>query len=514
MSERQRAQSAWVHPVPPPEFVARGCLVAALVAALGAAVSSVAQLLTGGDWTFLVAYCAFVALVAQWSTWFLAARLPQSIDRHWFRGVELGALGTLGLVGDALLGGQAGGLESLRTLGLRSIALLLLLAGAWFASVATAGDFARLGELPERDAHYVPPLEGLSRRFFSGGALLLAAVGITTVGPGRLLDANHPPIGGPILSALVYFPAGMILLALAQHTLLGRRWEEERTPIVAGLGGRWARLSLIFMALTIAIAFILPTAYGVGLLDILALIVRGLIYLLALLGIGATAPLFLLLSKLHGDSTANTATPPSPPPVLPPPAESSGLPWLDLLRWAIFAIVAVALTFWLLRGWLEHRTLIRGGLGRFDLLGWLRRWLSALVARLRGLATAIAERLPSRGGRIARRAATGDTRFTRLLAARKPREQILRYYLSLIRRADAQGLHRGVGQTPEEYADRLSPHVPEAGADLTALTAQFVEARYSRHELTTEASQRARGHWERLRDALRARQRRQDAGDR
>jgi len=493
---------------PPPEFIARAVLLAALVAALGSALASVAQLAIGGNWAFLVAYCAVVALAAQWSTWFLAERLPQSFDRHWFRAGELGLLVILGLLGDALIGGRAGDLGSFLSIGVRPVLLALLILGAWAASTATARDFARLGEQPERDSLYVPPLEALTRRFFIGGALLVATVGITTVGPGQLLEAGRAAIGGPILAALVYFPGGLVLLALAQHILLGRRWDAEGTVIAAGLGGRWARISLIFMALAMVLAFILPTAYGIGLLDFLALVLRALIWVLALLGIGATAPLFLLLSRLGGGAMTDTTQPaPAAPPPPPPPAESTGFPLLDLLRWTLFAVLAAALAFWLLRGWLDNRAMLRGGLGRGGPLPWLRGWFAALLDRLRGLATRIVERLPRRTAAAARAGRGGGDRLGRFLPARDARTQIVRYYLSLIRRAGAQGFGRGAGQTPQEYTARLAPHVPEAGVDLTALMTDFIEARYSRHDITPEQSTRARGRWERVRDALRQRQR-------
>jgi uncharacterized protein (UPF0548 family) len=87
---------------------------------------------------------------------------------------------------------------------------------------------------------------------------------------------------------------------------------------------------------------------------------------------------------------------------------------------------------------------------------------------------------------------------------------VIRYYLSLIRRAESQGLPRRPSQTPDEYARALDERVPDAHPDLTALTASFVEARYSRHEVTPSESGQARGHWERLRDALRQWQRQRE----
>jgi len=499
---------------PSSEFALRSVLIGLMVGALSAALAEAGRAITGQSSLFIVIYCALVAVEAQWSHWVLTERLPQSFDRHWFRGAELGILVLLGLVGDATLGGRPGGLASVATLDLRPIVVVLLILIAWGASTTTASEFARLGEPPERDSTYIPPLEGLTRRFFGGGALLLLAVGLSQIEVRRLLDVTRAPVTGPVISALIYFTLGMILLALAQHNLLGRRWREEGIAVVAGLGGRWARLSFTFMGLTALLAFILPTAYGVGLLDILALILQGLLAIFTLFGFGVIGPLIWLLSLIKGGSTNDipTAPPAAPPPPPPPPAENTGLPWLDILRWTAFGIVALVLAFWLLRGWLENRALLREGLGRIRILAFLGSFFKSLFARLRGLATAIGERLPNlRPRRPTARLGGGGGRRLRLPGARTPREQVIRYYLSLIRRAESQGLPRHAAQTPAEYAASFDAQVPEARQDLATLTASFVEARYSRHEVTPTESDRARGSWERIRDALRRWQRQRAA---
>lgn len=504
---------------PSPELLARALLVGLMVGALSAALAGIASAITGVGGAFPVIFCTLVAIEAQWSHWLLTERLPQSFDRLWFRGGELGLLAALGLLGDATIGGRPGSLSSLTTLAARPFILLALILVAWAASTTTASEFARLGEPPERDPTYVPPLEGLTRRFFLGGALLLLAIGFAQVDARRLLDATRGNVAGPIFAALLYFTLGLVLLALAQHTLLWRRWREEGVAVAVGLGGRWARISLVFMGLTAILAFILPTAYGVGLLDLLALVVQGLLIILTALGFGVIGPLAALLAFLSGGGSTTTPTTPGaapPPPPPPPPAESSGIPWLDIIRWAAFAVVTVLLGLWLLRGWLENRALLRAGLGRMRPLGLIAAFFRGLLSRLRGLATAIGERLPTlRPRRIAASPLGASGRRLRLPGARTPREQVIRYYLSLIRRAESQGLPRRPSQTPDEYARALDERVPDAHPDLTALTASFVEARYSRHEVTPGASGQARGHWERLRDALRRwqRQREVTAGD-
>ncbi len=83
-----------------------------------------------------------------------------------------------------------------------------------------------------------------------------------------------------------------------------------------------------------------------------------------------------------------------------------------------------------------------------------------------------------------------------------PRELVLYYYLSIVRRAAQSGLPRRPGQTPDEYSADLAQALPEAGPDVAPLTRAFVEARYSRHPVARGQAQLLRGHWQRLKAML------------
>lgn len=501
-------------PAPVPATLAvRSVLVGLQIGALGLAILELSSGVLGGSIGVLLVYCIVVAVEAHWTHWLLTERLPQSFDRHWFRGVELLLLGGVGLLLDGLLSGQASDFRSLTSLGLRSVFVLLLIALTWLLSTATASDFARLGELPERDPNYVPPLESLTRRYFIGGALLLMVIGLTLVDPRLLLRTTRSPVSGPIFPALVYFVLGLVLLALAQQTILARRWNDEAVVVDGQLGPRWARLSLLFMVGAALLALILPTAYGLGLLDLLALVVQGLLILATLLGIGVVGPLAWLLSLLTGDPhtptpSAPAAPPPTPP---PPPAADSAFPFLELLRWGLLGGIVCVVVVWLLRGWLANREQLAGGLGRWRLLTLLRAFWQRLLQQLRGVAATIAERLPRRN-HAATGPQTGRRTASRRGRGKTPRDAIVRYYLALTDRAAAQGLGRQPDQTATEYSASLTSQLPDNTADLANLTTAFTEARYSDHDMTTAESEQAKGAWESLRSALRNRQHNQESG--
>ena len=496
---------------PSTELAARALLVGLMLGALVAALAAVGgQLIPGWDGRFLVAWCVLAGAVAQWTDWLLRERLPLNFNRLWFRVSELGLLLILFQIGDALIGGRPGGLARVATPDWRLAFAAVLILLAWGASAATAGEFDRLGEVPGNDQHYVAPLETLTGRFLGGGMVLLIAVAAGQVAPRQFLSFRRESVTGAVLTLLVYFGLGMILLALAQHTLHRRRWKEERLPVVAGLGGRWARYGAAIIGAAAFLAFALPTGWAALLVDLLALALRGIIYLLVLLGIGFIAPFAWLLSLLTDPSPTSTPDPggglPSPPPLAPPPPETSDGSPLELLRWLLFAAVAGVLLIWLVRGWLENRADLGQAFGKIAPLRFLRALFVALLARLRGLAATVGAQLP-RALSGWRRGADGARPRLNLRRARTPRDQIVRYYLSVVERAGAQGHPRRPAQTPEEYGPTLAPHLADADTDWSSLTAEFVEARYSAHPLAADDSQRARTHWQRVRDALRLRRR-------
>ena len=77
--------------------------------------------------------------------------------------------------------------------------------------------------------------------------------------------------------------------------------------------------------------------------------------------------------------------------------------------------------------------------------------------------------------------------------------------MAMIRRGGEQGLPRKPSQTPSEYALTLEKKLPAAGEDIDAITEAFVEARYSRREVDAREADLVKATWERIRRALRER---------
>jgi hypothetical protein len=133
----------------------------------------------------------------------------------------------------------------------------------------------------------------------------------------------------------------------------------------------------------------------------------------------------------------------------------------------------------------------------------LYNFFIALLRRLSGWADAVRERLPRRSAKPGKREASASSRF-RWPRPRTPRERLLYYYLTALRRAGKEGYPRRAPQTPREYGEYLKPKLPEAHREVDALTQAFVEARYSRHPIEPDRVGRVRTVWQRVMEALRA----------
>ena len=99
------------------------------------------------------------------------------------------------------------------------------------------------------------------------------------------------------------------------------------------------------------------------------------------------------------------------------------------------------------------------------------------------------------------------------LGALSPRERILYYYWSILRRADRVGFGRRRQDTPIEYHKTLMPHLSQAEQEMADLTDAFLEARYSEHPLESGRDQSTRANWQRIKEALRALRRKKEADE-
>jgi len=101
--------------------------------------------------------------------------------------------------------------------------------------------------------------------------------------------------------------------------------------------------------------------------------------------------------------------------------------------------------------------------------------------------------------------ASGDAENSEFANPRKlpPRQKVIFYYLTLVRRSSQRGLPRKPNQTPLQFEETLRTILPEVENEIEALTGSFVEARYSKHEINGEKVNLLQDFWKRVMTTLR-----------
>jgi hypothetical protein len=308
-----------------------------------------------------------------------------------------------------------------------------------------------------------------------------------------------------VLVLLLYFLVGFFLLAQSEFFSLRARWYLQRIPASGRIGINWAVYSLILLVIiAVAVAF-LPTGYSGPLFQTLQRAVGFVLAIATYLVMLAMLPLLMLVQWLMSSMAPRTLSDqPAQPPVVPPPAPFEPDVILQVLRsllfWTIFVFgvyFAFRYYFGQRRDWIEQ-------LKRRPGLGWLGRLLEWLARRWRRLERRVEAASEEAAGRLRAAARARHLRLPGILAVgrRLPaRAQILLLYASMLRWNEQNGIHRPRAQTPIEYGRALAERLPACRSEIDAITAGFMEARYTRHEIRPEEAERVREAWSRLKRA-------------
>jgi hypothetical protein len=306
---------------------------------------------------------------------------------------------------------------------------------------------------------------------------------------------------------VIYFLQGLLLLGRMRLSLLRAGWVWERIPMAGSVGGRWITYTLLMLVAAVLVAIVLPTQYSLGLLGTLGYlltaiiqIVQAIFYFIAFLivsflslffpNIGEGKPLTSTLPQ----PPAPLATPDTPPPSLSEFAQS-------LIFWAVFFIIVGYVLVQYLRRHPEIVDALKHIPGVPLLMRlWqrLRTWLGGLSQQIEDLREA---RRNARGATPTRSAAAPRRWIT--LRKLSSRQQVQFYYLAMLRRSGEKGHPRQPTQTPYEYARALESQLPDIDQDVDGITAKFIEARYSHHDIPPEHVGLVRRYWERIKQALR-----------
>lgn len=304
-------------------------------------------------------------------------------------------------------------------------------------------------------------LEGL----FGLGAL----VGVVAAGIRWRFLGEDPVLDGSTLALLGYVLLGPAALQRARLRLVVDRWRAERPAQVRpGMSRRWTATAGISLAGAAAVVLI-----GSAL---------------------APAPLRDLVTAVPGSLEGELTEIPQDA----APTDEERVPAGGPLEWLLpgltLLVIAVVLAVLVQAGGRRARRGMRGrnrGLAR-ELLLLVGAWL---LGRRGGGEPAgwQSERLDDEANRDG---SPQRPRRARLLLTRRrvrpedPRARVIEDYVGLLHRAEQAGMGRAPSQTPAEYGAQLSARLPERRDQIAALTASFVEARYSTHRVGDEQARR------------------------
>ena len=330
---------------------------------------------------------------------------------------------------------------------------------------------------------------------------------------------SQPIAQTSVINVVLYFVLGLALFSQTNFLALRAAWGYEHATIHRRLASRWAFYSLTFILGLGVWAFILPTRYSLGFLDTL-MYVLGFLWMIIEFVIGVIMLPILLLFRLFGlllgggngkvDPVESQPVTPVEMPAPNVPVHPS-LPWWDVFRSFLFWGAFTAILGFALYQYLQQNQALLAALRNLPVWHWLKetwQWLCRqfLIAHTGVTKVVQAGRKKLRVLRATSLSAT-EWRFMNPYRL-TPRQQVIFFYLALVRRGHEAGLPRHPSQTPYEYARFIEPDITKQMDSVTELTEGFLNARYSRHEVTPEQASRIKQAWARVRKELFSKHRR------
>jgi hypothetical protein len=315
-------------------------------------------------------------------------------------------------------------------------------------------------------------------------------------------------------NVLLYFVLGLALLSQSQFASLRKKWTVEGIPVSRDMAAKWAFFSILFLSILALVASLLPTSYTLGFLSILSYILGYILNIFIFIFSLLWSILLLIISLpfllFAGESPIDSPKmPPLPNPPMPPVETQPGtpIPWLEVLKSALFWIVFIGIiSFSITNYYRQHQDLLIR-ISRIPGLSWLPKFWSWLRTIFQGWEE---RRIKSREARRAKReqakSLTPSKDSVRFLSLRRltPRQRIYFFFQAMVRRGGEKGIHKRISHTPYEYADNLQDGLPEVDEEISSMTDAFVSARYSLREVDSKEVNIVKRYWNRVRTALKS----------
>jgi len=370
-------------------------------------------------------------------------------------------------------------------------------------------------EQPIFEAGEEPARERLLNLIFGTGTLLIVLTAMVRMNLRGLLFSQEafsyvqlPILEGGGASTLLYFMFALALLSQTQFIDLHTNWSMQRIPITREVASRWAFYSLAFLLLLAGLVSFLPTSYSLGVLNLLGYalnFVFSILFYLVQIIVGVALFLLSLPFMLLGKKPPAQSSPVATAPEEFIPSEALTNPsWWEASKALIFWIMLGGILLFSLVIYLRQHRELFAELRKIRGWNWFAQIWKWLTGSLGNLKTGLNQVLEA-GRKRLRRSAPRNWFESGLINLRRldPRQRVYFFYLALIRRSGENGLPRGLSQTPSEFAARLDSALPEAEPEIDALTAAFIEARYTRQPVEPEKANLVKQYWERIRKALR-----------
>lgn len=349
----------------------------------------------------------------------------------------------------------------------------------------------------------------LRERYLSVGALIAFMAGIMRQSI-FALSSRTPPIEFVVSLVLDYFFLGMVLLSLTHFSNLLASWGIEQFKIHKNMALRWITYFSVFLGCLGIVILILPTNYSMDLFATIRILLGWLFEIIKFLILLILFPFFWIFNQVNqllGKPIAGPAVSYLPPQLkIPEQGFGVDLPGWDVLKSILFWIIFLIILVLSVRQYVLANRRLSEIIRRWPFVRWIksaRDWLLMQIKGvghgIRGLADATGKRL-----RLNRSSLISGHRWRYINPNRMtPNQQIVFFYLSMLRRAGEAGIGRKSWETPYEFARHLQLNMPDEKNHVSTITDAFMEARYSQHEISSEFSATVRAMWIRLTGILR-----------
>lgn len=311
----------------------------------------------------------------------------------------------------------------------------------------------------------------------------------------------------PVINILVYFLGALLLFSQTQYSLLRGRWLWHQVSLPPKLESSWLKYGLLFFIFLTILAFLLPTGYTFGLLEVLRFILSALIQIVLVIVAILSLPLGWLLSLLKGSPQPQDPAPPVDfTDALPQRTQQVPDPILQLIQNLLFWLVLIGIIVFSMYTFLHQNANVFSAIKGKSGWDWLLKVIRNLKHWLQDRFLAFEETLTVARQFLLRFTSNSQTKtsirfpnFQQLT----PRERVVFFYLRTLEKAKAQGIIRKPAQTPAQFSSVMEKEFTDVQSEINDLTASFQEARYSRHHIPAETSNHAQHLWNRIAQAIR-----------